>query len=164
MQPLPKSRVKVTINDKKLRQFTKGLKVNYSARVGILGDSNQREDGEFGNADLGFIHEFGSITKNIPARSFLRFPIQFKTKEIVKKIMILKSSIAKAMAEGNLKRFFEVLGLQAEVAIQEAFETRGFGQWKANDPKTIKRKGSDSPLIDTGELRRAITSEVVKKK
>ena len=35
--------------------------------------------------------------------------------------------------------------------------------WPANAPSTIKAKGSDRPMIDTGELRRAITHVVEEK-
>ena len=29
--------------------------------------------------------------------------------------------------------------------------------WPPNSPRTIRRKGSDQPLVDTGEMRKAIT-------
>jgi len=29
--------------------------------------------------------------------------------------------------------------------------------WAPNSPRTVKRKGSDRPLIDTGQLRKSIT-------
>ena len=53
-----------------------------------------------------------------------------------------------------------MLGVGAVDAIQEAFETRGFGNWQENAPSTIKAKGSDMPLIDTENLRRHIVAEV----
>ena len=36
--------------------------------------------------------------------------------------------------------------------------------WKPNAPSTIKAKGSDKPLIDTGELRKSIRGIVVEDK
>ena len=53
-----------------------------------------------------------------------------------------------------------MLGFGEVDAIQEEFETRGVGNWQENAPSTIKAKGSDMPLIDTGNLRRHIVAEV----
>jgi hypothetical protein len=36
--------------------------------------------------------------------------------------------------------------------IDERYMTRGYGQWPPLSPETIKRKGHDNPLIDTGAM------------
>ena len=53
------------------------------------------------------------------------------------------------------------LGRISKAIIQNAFDTRGFGLWAENSPRTIARKGSDAPLIDHGELRRAVNHDIV---
>ena len=53
-----------------------------------------------------------------------------------------------------------IIGASAVEQIQEAFQSEGFGEWKANSLFTIADKGSANPLVDTGKLRGAITYEV----
>ncbi|MEZ5691190.1 MAG: hypothetical protein R3D71_05960 [Rickettsiales bacterium] len=138
----------------------KRLKENYSVRVGVLGDKNQR-DGELSNSDIGLKHELGVPDENIPRRSFLRDPLTKNKKQLIK---TFESDLAKEAIENfDFKLLYKLIGIQAEAIIQEAFATRGFGEWLPNSPLTVKLKGSDSPLIDTAELRKSISSEVVSK-
>ncbi len=118
-------------------------------------------DSSLSNAALGLIHEFGSISKNIPARSFLRMPIMMKGKDITTQMS--GSSVRNAVESGNFKKVFQILGIIGEGLVKSAFSTGGFGQWAENKPATIRRKGSAAPLIDTGQLRRSITSDVKNK-
>jgi hypothetical protein len=145
-----------------LDHIKKAVGNTYVARVGVLGGRNDRTDGgEFGNAEIGLIQEFGSNSRNIPARSWLRMPIEAKNKDIVDS---MTSSMAKsAFAAGNYKKLFQYLGIAGVIAIQEAFASRGFGRWAPNAPETIAAKGSSAPLIDTAQLRRSVTNDVVKK-
>jgi len=82
---------------------------------------------------------------------------------------------------GKAVYYLKRVGVAAENIVQEAFETAGWGTWAANAYATIlaKAKGNifkrkqqaasdvfeggrhTSPLIDTGQLRRAIASRVV---
>lgn len=41
---------------------------------------------------------------------------------------------------------------------KEAFSTRGFGTWPADDSDTVDQKGSSRVLVDTGGLLRQLTS------
>ena len=66
-----------------------------------------------------------------------------------------------AVKEGDPLRFLTVVGINAEKWIGLAFDTRGFGSWAPNAPATIEAKGSDTPNIDTGQLRRSVASMVV---
>lgn len=53
-------------------------------------------------------------------------------------------------------------GMVAQNAVRDWF-TNPKNEWAPNSPLTVKRKGSDRPLIDTGELRKSI-SYVVREK
>lgn len=158
----------VKLEFKKLINLIKLLKDGIPAvRVGIIGETANRNSGELNNAEIGFTNEFGKLTgyPKIPARSFLRMPlrsVQFKEKLRSKKSLSGKA-FEKALKSGKGEEFAKLVGLVAEETIQEAFSTNGFGQWAENRPYTIEKKGSSSPLIDTGQLRRAITSRVEKK-
>lgn len=152
----------IKIDLDQLEEMVDGLSKKYTTRVGILGSDVEKTDEESGltNSEIGFKNEFGSITENIPARSFLRFPIEHKRKNIITFLNNKKASIQKKIFNGDMESLNTILGIVAEGVIQDAFATHGFGQWKANAPSTIAKKGSASPLIDTAELRKSISSEV----
>ena len=153
------TRVKVTADLKKLNDLVgtfaeaNGLVV----KVGILKDKDAREGVGGSNASIGLVHEFGSYTKHIPERSFIRMPLRKKQNELVKEV---KEFIGEHLFQG-VKPFLKKVGLAAEAAIDEAFASGGFGTWDPIKPATEARKGTDAILIETAQLRRSITSKVV---
>lgn len=163
---MPEESPDVKAEFKKLLNCIKILKTGMpSVKVGILGSTNGRTQGEQTNAEIGFTNEFGKITghKRIPERSFIRMPLKTKFNAKLKtKKSLTGPELEKAIVEGKTEEFATKVGLVAEEVIQEAFATNGFGMWEPNAPMTIELKGSDSPLIDTGQLRRSITSKVIK--
>ncbi len=145
-----------------LDDLKKKLGGSYVTRVGILGGKAAREDdAPMNNAEIGLVHEFGSEGANIPPRSFLRLPLEEKRRELMK--AFATNTARAAIESGDYKKVFQVLGVKAEEIIQEAFASGGFGRWPALKASTVAMKGSSAILIDTGQLRRAITSDVVKK-
>lgn len=141
-----------------LHKFVKSIGNKNFVRVGIFGDKNGRSQKGRTNAEIGAIHEYGSFTPVIiPARSFLRMPLFKKKDEILKEA---GQNAGNLFGEGKHMQVLKNLGIACENAIQEAFASRGFGQWKPDAPSTIKRKRSSAPLIDTSQLRRAISSQV----
>ena len=149
---------------KKLQNMVKFLKKGGpKVRVGILGDKAARKKGELNNAEIGFQKEFGKMTgyPRIPARSFIRMPLNlFFEEKLRQKKSLTYNEFMDAVASGDATDFMRKVGIVAEETIQDAFATHGFGTWAPNAPYTVKMKKSDSPLIDTGQLRRAITSTV----
>lgn len=91
--------------------------------------------------------EFG--TRNIPARPFLRQTFYRGRARII--------SLAKKLIKNGDVNFYEKLGLYTVGLIQSAIRDREF---QANSLQTIKRKGSSTPLVDTGQLRNSITYKV----
>lgn len=155
----------IKVNLKRLNKLTKVLGGKFSIKVGIMGSNAQKEhaDSKLTNAQIGFINEFGSYSRKIPPRSFLEMPLRLYLADyLLKKKAFSQEAIDEAVKNGTLLDLAKKVGIVAEEVIQQAFATRGFGQWKPNAPSTIKSKGSDSPLIDTGELRRSITSKAEK--
>lgn len=156
-----------------LKELKRALELIQAKRVqvGIFAAKTSRPDGDMTNADIGAINEYGvpfafklGHSQGIPARSWLRMPINLKGKEIfskaAKKAGELVSASSKAVA-GRVDLFYRRIGIAAEVAIHQAFRSQGFGTWAPNAASTIKRKGSASPLIDHRELERSVASRVV---
>ena len=150
---------KITVNLDGLENLVGRLK-GYQARVGVLGGSGARTESDgMTNAEIGVIHEFGN--DKVPPRSWLRMPIEEKRRELVK--FVGSGTVRGLLDRGDIVGVFKAIGVKAEAIVLSAFETKGFGKWPDNSPATIARKGSDKPLIDTSQLRRAVTSDVVKK-
>lgn len=152
---------KIEFNLKGLENLRREVGSAHKTRVGILGSHAARTEpgSPLNNAEIGVIQMFGSITKNIPARDFLFFPIQSHQREIIHDMQA--SAVKNAVVAGDFKNVYGLLGAAALKWVLAAFDTSGFGQWAPNAPSTVDKKGSARPLIDIGELRRACTSDVV---
>lgn len=103
-------------------------------------------------ADIAAIHEFGSPKNGIPERSFIRAWADANEERIKKMILIMAQSIASGKRTRN--QALEVLGLKWVAEVQQRIAANIPPALK---PATIARKGSDVALIDTGQLRSAIT-------
>lgn len=107
------------------------------------------------NAELAYIHSKGAPMHNIPARPFMEPSIE-KNRDAIAR---LQGKIIKSALEGksiDIQVASKKLGLYVSTEAKRYFTDEANG-WPANAPATIKSKGSDQPLIDTGALRAAIT-------
>lgn len=105
-----------------------------------------------------YIQSHGSPLWHIPPRPVLEPSIEANKEPIAKQLQ----GAAVAAIDGNQQEVDNALhraGIVAENAAKAWFENPQNG-WPPNSPKTIAKKGSDSPLIDTGEMRKAITHVV----
>ena len=152
----------VTGDFSRLEKLIENLEGDYYVDIGILGESNQSTEGGYTLAGIGAVHEFGTDRAGrgnktvIPERSFIRMPLETGQQDIEKAV---SPKLQKLIGKGDIRGIFKLIGIAGEARIQEAFETAGFGTWDPNADSTIKRKKSDSPLIDQGDLRAAITSK-----
>lgn len=128
----------------------------YYVDVGILGESNETEEGGITTAGIGAVHEFGTDDGRIPERSWLREPIETGQESIEAAI---QRKIKPLIESGDISGIMKIIGIAAEARIQEAFETGGFGNWPDITEETKDRKGSDAILIDDGAFRKSITSK-----
>lgn len=157
----------VRVDDEILERIKKDFAANGRARVhvGVLGGFDARQaitDTEgaepISNAALGAVHEFGVIGQNIPARSFLRMPVITQLPAAL--LATDRTLWHRVLIKDGIKGALALLGAYALDVIHLAFETGGFGLWQALKPRTIRRKGSSAILIDTAQLRQAITAEL----
>lgn len=102
-----------------------------------------------------YIHANGSPLWHSPPRPVIEPAIE-NDKTVI--AGILKEALV-AELDGNptiSKQKLNEAGLEGQAASQDWF-TNPDNKWAKNSPGTIKRKKSDMPLIDTGELRKSIT-------
>ena len=107
------------------------------------------------NAQLLYIHSKGSPARNIPARPVIEPAISAPDNK--KAIAYELANAARASLEGKpVTRHLQRAGI-AGMNASKAWFTDSRNNWAPHKPSTIKAKGSDKPLIDTGALRASIT-------
>jgi hypothetical protein len=183
-----KSGVSVVVDrSKNLEAALKAL-AGQEVLVGIPADKAQRqaapEDGEnaaLTNAQLGYIHEHGSPARNIPARPFLATGIKDARDAIVDQLR----AAGKTALDGNISGVDTALNKAGLIgqnsvrnhfvdndwpALAESTLNKVIGQVMGGDGKVLKKgktraqTGAINPLILSGQLRKAITYVVRKRK
>lgn len=126
--------------------------IKLQSRVGYQrGDYTYEEEGKppADITDVAMWNELG--TSNMPSRPFMRDSVDKHTDEI--------SSFCKA-------KFKELVN--GQITVQEMYAAIGAyqvglvqteitdGEFEPNAPSTIRKKKSDKPLIDTGQMRQSV--------
>lgn len=156
----------ITDKDSGLRDLVErvGRLSKASVRVGVLadkGDQAHQTDAETPSAismtvlEVATVHEFGAPAANIPARSFLRGTVDAESASI--RSDQHKLAIAVLSGKIDLRKGLDQLGARVAGKIQQRI-ARGIEP--PLQARTIARKGSSKPLIDSGQLRSSITWEV----
>ena len=149
--------------------------------IGIPQETNAAHEAEKGKivttADLLFIHSYGSGINRVPSRDVLETSLKYNKEQVAQ---LLSEAMEKATS-GNISAVEMALkkaGMQAQNIARDWF-TNPANNWAPNAPFTIeggwmrnrksgkafyaKGKGSSRPLVDTGEMRKAITYVVDEK-
>ncbi len=124
------------------------------------GHTTSKEKSPVTNADIGAAHEFGVKSRNLPRRSWLKEPLTDHLSEYFKRIG--PEAITNAIVN-QIESSYVELGIVCEQIILKGFENGGYGKWKALKASTIKAKGSSTILVDSAQLKKSVTSVVVKK-
>ena len=159
---------------KKAVNRIKGAAVFVGIASGSKGDA--RSDGGPSNHGLGFIHEYGSPSRNIPARPFLIPGVRNASEKAVKKMQ----GAIKAGLHGDRIAMDALLEQAGMIAVSGAKKEISSGNFEPLKPSTLRNrhrsrmtkgkrenelKGEDvRPLINTGALRDSIDYIVVKGK
>ncbi len=155
--------VSLTFKLDMVADIQKQLGKKFVTRVGVIGNDARtapvatvgESKSELTNAQIGLIHEKGSYVRNIPQRSFLFMPLSTKLPEYYKK---LGPGVLNSLTAKNIQAIYTQLGIVGENIVQRAFATSGFGKWEKS-----RVNGRVINLIDTGQLRKSIHSDVVAK-
>lgn len=128
-------------------------------RVGVFGSETHGGAGSpITMVELAAIHEFGSDVAGIPERSFIRSTIRDKEAEIAKLLKVAAKGVVSGKV--SLVRALNLIGQWAVKEIKSKI-VDGAGIPPPLAQATIKHKGSSRPLVDTGQLKNAITHVVV---
>lgn len=125
--------------------------------IGVPASKNGMHKGGINMATLLAIHVLGAPSRGIPQRDPLRPPLINNAQRYTD---LMAQGIKNALADGTDPNVvYEKIGIVASNDVKDYFVS---GNFKPLDQKTIDRKGSSKPLVDTGELRSSVTYEVRK--
>lgn len=135
---------------KNIEKISKSMKGATSVKVGLPKGSNEYPDGT-SVIMVGTVHEFGSPSRGIPQRSYLRSTVVTKRREY----KTLFRKLSKRIVKGSMtaKKALSIIGLQVQTDVREKITD-------IKSPPLKSRRGN--PLIDTGHLRQSIIFKVGK--
>ena len=125
------------------------LKAPAHIDVGILESAGVEKDGT-SVIDVAEWNEFGTAT--IPERSFIRAWFDEAEPQLRQDF----AALMRTVAAGKRTRA-EVLELMGQRMVGQVQARMSAGIPPPNAPSTVRRKGSSTPLIDTGVLRSSVT-------
>ena len=122
-------------------------------RVGV----QQGEESENGVdlVDIAIFNELG--TEHIPSRPFLRDSVDANAEQINSFLQSMKKQLLRS---GSAEAVLKKIGVFQKGLIQEEIVK---GDFAPNAAVTIRKKGSDTPLIDTGRMRQSINYVIQEK-
>ncbi len=138
---------------KELRELS-GLEVRIGYQRGTLSgrpDDSSRAD----LVDIAMWNEFGTV--DIPSRPFMRDSVDKHEAAINHMLTEQKDAL---LHGATAREILNTAGLFQQDLIQTEIEQ---GDFVANAPVTVRRKGSDKPLIDTGTMKNSVHYQIFKK-
>lgn len=144
-------RIVENTNGAGIKQLMKQLKkANKIVKVGL--PDSPHDDSKLTVAEIGMIHEYGAPGAGIPERPFLARSIREKDSDLVR---LNRVNLQKILNNHlTFDQALNQLGIMAQGIVQEYIAN---GEFEPLKPKTIERKGSSKPLIDTGQMRQSVT-------
>lgn len=137
------------------RRYFEALKKlsELEVQVGFQGDESY-EDGT-SIAEIAAYNELGS--SDTPARPFMKQSFENHEDELRAACERVNAAIASGK---SVEQALDALGVAIKGLVQTEIVD---GDFTENAPSTIKKKGSDKPLIDTGTMRQSV-NYVVKRR
>lgn len=138
------------------KKFMKELKelASLEVRIGFQhGKANEKNGADI--CDIAAWNELG--TEHDPSRPFIRDSVDKHLPAINHMFMSQKNAL---LSGATAQDILNTVGLFQKDLMQTEIEQ---GDFVANAPETIRRKGSDKPLIDTGQMKNSINYQIVKK-
>lgn len=137
----------------------------YVIEVGVFTGQKDRKKVELGitNAELMYIHENGSPLHNIPARPVLDMTIAWaRSSGLVNKTINEAMEVYLQTEDLNkVDKVMEKMCLKLQNYARHIIYDND-GKLAPNSPSTIRRKGDNHPLFDTGQLARSITCRAIR--
>ena len=138
--------LKLTSDGKKFMAELNKLK-GLEICVGFQSGDSRYEDGA-DTAEIAAFNELG--TSDMPARPFMKQSWENHEDDLKKACQAANNMIASGKSAQQAASMLGAVGVG--IVQSEIVE----GQFAPNAPSTIRKKGSDRPLIDTGHMRQSV--------
>ncbi len=146
--------IKVTGGDK-LKAVIKNIAdINASAKIGWFSNATY-SNGDY-IASVAIANEYGAVTKSgaiIPPRPFMKMAYDKNNKKWA-------NTITLKLKQNNYKNVNNALEFGAIQAVSDIQSSILYGNWIANSAFTIKKKGFNKPLIDTGLMLKTVSYSI----
>lgn len=135
--------------ERKLKEIARGLKSS-GVEAGILSGTGTHPNADGATvAEVGIWNEFG--TRRIPARPWMRATLRMRRRQYRQEIFSqLKALLHQKTTLTNAERR---IGMRVQRDLRDTIKRLSRPR---NAPRTVIKKGSSNPLIDTGFLRQSI--------
>jgi len=127
----------------RLKEMSKTVLVGYPEKAGSYDDGTSI-------VSVAAAHEFG--TDNIPKRPTLREGVDNARRDISE--FITDQAELVISGDASPESVMDGVGAIAQASVQQEIVDL---KYPPNTAETIKRKGSSNPLVDTGEMKGAVT-------
>jgi len=98
--------------------------------------------------DVALWNELGTVRS--PSRPFLRNSVDGHKDEISR---FMKRAVKEITEGKSVEEVLKKIGVFQQKIIRKEISS---GNFEPNSPETVRRKGSDKPLIDTGLMRQSV--------
>lgn len=143
----------VKVTKKYTKAFSQLRRIgDFRTKVGVHDDGATYDDGTK-VIEVAIWNHFG--TQNIPARPFITASLELARPEL----KALYARLVAGVIAGKITDEFAAQYL-GQWAVKEIVDNINRGLFQANAPSTVAAKGSDTPLIDTAQLKGSIRAEV----
>lgn len=136
----------VTSNGIKFKAMLAEL-ASKEVRIGFQNGDAQSDDGT-DMCDIAMWNELGTI--NMPSRPFIRMSVDDNEGKIGSFIDSQKTNISKGVSG---EQILKEIGIFQKDLIQDKIANGGF---TPNAESTVAKKGSSTPLIDSGRMRQSV--------
>lgn len=136
---------------------------DYAIEIGVVSsETNRKKTISITNAELMFIHENGSSINHIPARPVLEITINDAIKTLLPSTInrIYDGCFKQHWNKEQVRKELEKMCIRIQNMARNIIYKKD-SRLSPNSSATIKAKGSDVPLLDTGQLARSITCRLV---
>lgn len=130
------------------KKFKDALKQLEGMKVGVGFQEGDKNKDDESLAYIAAINEYGTST--IPARPFLHQSFEQNQDKFQ---YVCGRALQMVASGGDVDSALNLIGAEAVGIVQKQIVN---GDFAPNAPSTIRKKKSDKPLIDTGEMRQAI--------
>ena len=161
----------------KLSDLEKRLKdkITYTIELGVFTPEFDREESKLEsneeeskkgitNAQIMYILSLGSKVNNVDPRPVITYGINDAKKELIPytKNKVLAMILSNKYTERAIENEIEILGNRIVSLIRDLIYDNSDSRIARNKLSTIKSKGFDHPLFNTGQLAKSITYRVKK--